>query len=190
MKTIILFTGNARSGKDTSADILVSQGYTKLAIASKLKEIINVMFDINCVKIEKEDKQNEPMEELYGLTLRQTKQLIGTEILQHSLSNIMPNLGRNYHIKQLVDYINKSNLRDICISDLRFPHELEYINKNIINAKIISVKIIRPSLDTNLDIYRHSSESSIEDISTDIIVINEDLNKLKENIMLIYSKIK
>lgn len=190
MKQIILFTGYARSGKDTASDVLVSQGFTKLAIASKLKELINVMFNVNCAEIERLDKQNEPMEELNGLTLRQTKQIIGTEIMQFSLPIYMPKLGRNYHVKQLVDYINKSNLKNICISDLRFPHELDYFNKHIINAKITSVRIIRPSLNTNSEIYKHSSESSIDDIETDIIVYNEDINKFSESIMLILTKIK
>jgi hypothetical protein len=190
MKHIILFTGYARSGKDTSADFLSEYGFVKLAIASKLKQIINVMFNINCEEIEKQDKQNIPMDELNGLTLRQTKQLIGTELLQHNLSTIMPNLGRNYHIKQLVDYINKSIMKRICICDLRFPHELDYINKHIIDAKIITIRIIRPSLNTNTEIYKHSSENSINEIKTDLTIINEDLQKLKLDVINVLTQIK
>ena len=140
------------------------------------------MFNINCEELEKQDKQNIPMDELNGLTLRQTKQLIGTELLQHNLSTIMPNIGRNYHIKQLVDYINKSMIDKICICDLRFPHELDYINKHIIDAKIYTVRIIRPSLNTNTEVYKHSSESSIDKIDQDFQIENDDLQTLKEDI--------
>ena len=81
IKIINSFSGKARAGKDTTADILVEKhGFTKIALADPLKR---VCFEVFGGKMTERhlwgDGRDEPIAALGGLAARRALQTLGTE---------------------------------------------------------------------------------------------------------------
>ena len=133
---IIAFTGRAGSGKDYQCNLLVEQGFTKMAFADALRDIAFTILGIedrspehydllkknNCIQVT-ELKENIKCgvfsdiqsTEIHSLNFREFLELLGTQ----GIRKYCP----DFWIEALINTIRNSNVKKICISDLRFDNE-------------------------------------------------------------------
>ena len=128
--TIITLCGFSGSGKDTVADILVSEyGFKKLSFAGVLKDVIAIMFSLDRKMLEggtPEDREKREIVDEYwskeldmpGLTPRKLLQVIATEVFRN-----------NFHKEIWVKIVKRqlSLYENVVISDCRFSNELDMI---------------------------------------------------------------
>lgn len=164
---VIVLSGKARSGKDTSLEILkrkyeqIGKKVISLYYASYIKEYAK--------KISSWDgnDENKP---------RALLQELGTDIIRNTID-------KNFFINRIIEDIKVySKFFDIIIiGDARFPEEIDYIKKEF--NKVISVHINRKDMnlltkeekkhvtETALDNYKRydyeiNNDGSIEDLKT------------------------
>jgi|TARA_B110000240_G_scaffold191134_1_gene233341 hypothetical protein len=178
---IILLSGLKRSGKDTVANYIQKTiNYKHIKISSKMKECIKLLFNLNDDDLE--DKK-EIINDTWSISTRKIMQFVGTDIFQFKIQELLPDIGRSFWIKSLIndEYNNITNLYNynIVISDLRFLHEMNEIKK--LNIPFIHIRIINPSLCYEVD--THISENEFYQIPYDYEIINDSsLEKLYSNI--------
>lgn len=176
---LIGIIGKAGAGKDTLGDY-IKQNYNgvRYAFADPIKDITRKMFLFDEEQLYGNKK--EVIDERWGITPRQSFQVIGTNIMQLGIYGYMPNMLDKvpihgfwvYHFKLWYnDFISKPENKNklIVITDVRFPHEAEMLRE--LNALLI--KIERPDLNTDNKMYEHSSETSIDKITSDITIMND-----------------
>ena len=178
---IILLSGLKRSGKDTVANYIQKTiNYKHIKISSKMKECIKLLFNLNDDDLE--DKK-EIINDTWSISTRKIMQFVGTDIFQFKIQELLPDIGRSFWIKSLIneEYNNIQNLYNynIVISDIRFLHEINEIKK--LNIPFIHIRIINPSLCYEVD--THISENEFYQIPYDYEIINDSsLEKLYSNI--------
>lgn len=159
MYNVIAITGFKRAGKDIVSEYISKKyGYTHVKVASKLKSIIKLAFDLNDEDVEsfKKDLVNDRL----GVSPRRLMDFIGTQVFQHELNEIMPHIGRKYWIQDLLHKHSQPN-QSIVISDLRFHHELEELKKKD------SCLILRVQRDACIESKELVSEQEISDLKVD-----------------------
>ena len=166
---IIGILGVKRSGKDTTADYLVTKyGYNKLAFAQPLKDACKILFDFSEDQMNSDSKED--VDPTWGVSPRIVFQYLGTDIFRKEIHKIMPDIENNFWVKVMENKIMslKENNKDakIIVSDVRFQNEIDMIHR--LNGIII--KIERPSL-KNID--THESEKNICNLNGDIIIVND-----------------
>jgi hypothetical protein len=175
MNRIIAICGCKRSGKDTAATFIsLNYGYKPVKFAAKLKSICMDLFDLTDKQVE--DDSKDEIDPRYSRTPRELMQFFGTEIMQYKIQEILPNTGRLFWVKYLLD-----NTKDekIVISDMRFKHEAEEVIKMDPNAIII--RIIRAKKDEKED--THCSEIEVKDIPASYTIYNDSsIDDLHERI--------
>jgi hypothetical protein len=112
-----------------------------------------------------EDDEKDHVDEKWGISPRDAMKFIGTEMMQYKIQELLPEIGRNFWIKQLINKINVGE--NIIISDLRFVHEFLMIKEHFPNAVI--VKVMKQTAG-HLDL--HSSEVEWKDIVEDVLIDN------------------
>ena len=128
---IILLCGFKRCGKDTFANyISQTYNYTHLKISQKLKDSLQILFDFNDDQIEGNKK--DVLDKQWNITPRQAMQFVGTDMFQHQIQKLIPNINRDFWIKNISNEIerkyNTTPSENIVISDLRFIHEINYLS--------------------------------------------------------------
>jgi hypothetical protein len=109
-------------GKDTVADYIVSRyGFEKRAFADPLKKATQILFDFSNAEMKAKDE----ISQTWGIAPRTIFKDLGTEYLQHHLSELIPGLGVNHAVKRL--FLKPYKL--LVISDVRFEHEVEEIRR-------------------------------------------------------------
>lgn len=165
---IIAFTGFKRSGKDTCAQFLVDRyHFTRFGFADPIRNFVKETFlwDDNWIENHKEE-----IDPRWGISYRQIAQIVGTEWMQYDLcARFQPFLnitGRNVWAKRFEELYSKNPSSNYVISDLRFPHEVDYVKK--LGGKIVSI--------SRKDIHAtdtHESEKHILQIKADFYIVND-----------------
>ena len=141
-RQLIGISGAAGSGKDTVGDYLVKEyGYTKLAYADALKDLVRFFFNIPKTELTSGQKSEEVR-----------RLLQGTGELAKYLK------GRYYWNNEL-DKSMASATGPVVITDVKFNHEIEHIRKN--NGVIIRVS--RQNIDLQTKDTGHISETELSD---------------------------
>ncbi len=177
-------TGKKRSGKDTVAKFFIEKGFKRYAFADPIKEMCKIMFLWDERHVNGELK--EVVDERWGISPREAMQVIGTEFAQFFLPMFFPKfaklIGRKFWVKRF-EYLYKDNPDNYVISDVRFPHEDEELKK--MGATIVKVK--RPSMCSDDN---HSSETSIDDVKEDFIIINgSDIECLRDSVDVVLDEV-
>lgn len=202
---IISFSGKARAGKDTCADVLVNKfGFKKFNLADPIKTICSRVFDlpVNCfydadlkdkifdrtIKITSShvDKLISEVSER-GFTIDSAKELelfencVGAEMI--SPRNILQFIGTDI-CRRIIDdeiwltmFIQECNTFDghVVCADARFPNERERIKRN----GGLNVFVERPDL---VSVDSHISENLLgEPGDYDVFVINDRSKQLMES---------
>jgi hypothetical protein len=119
---LIGMVGFAGSGKGTVSDILVGQGFKKMAFADPVKDAVSAIFGWNRSLLEGDTKESRDFRETYDpfwdATPRKMLQLMGTEA------------GRNVFRDDI--WIRSmearmSQYKDVVIADVRFSNEIQFI---------------------------------------------------------------
>lgn len=179
MARIIAICGSKRSGKDTVASyISQNHDYKPVKFASKLKKVCMELFDLSESQVE--DDCKDVVDQRYGRTPRELMQFFGTEIMQFKIQDILPNSGRLFWVKHLLDTTKNDK---IVISDMRFKHEADEVLKA--DPYAIIIRIIR---DKNNVTDSHCSENEFNDIPATHTIHNdssiEDLHQKIRSIKL------
>lgn len=172
---IVAICGAKRCGKDTVASFLQNRmgPCRHLKISQPLKDICEIMFGWSSKQLEEDEKDH--VDEKWGISPRDAMKFIGTEMMQYKIQELLPEIGRNFWIKQLVNRINVDE--NIIISDLRFVHEYLMIKEHFPNALII--KVVKNMDATDI----HSSEVEWKDIVEDVIIDNNGtMQELKDQV--------
>lgn len=124
---VIAVCGLKRSGKDTVADMLCSAyGYKKIKIAEGLKDMMRVVFGFSEDQLETDAKDQ--LDPRWGITPRLAMQFFGTEIMQYEIQKIMPDIGRTFWIKRMIEeHVERHPFERFVVSDMRFVHEYDML---------------------------------------------------------------
>jgi len=163
---IVAFAGSSRFGKDTAADVLVTEyGFKKYHIAQKMKDCLQIIFGWDASYIENHKEERDPK---YGVSPREVLRIIGTEFGQHLLCDAYPEfkkiVGRKLWVLSTLESIPPGE--DAVIADMRFLHEEEETRKR----GGIVIRIERPGYPVDLS---HASEREIQEISGDFLFMNK-----------------
>lgn len=166
-RKVVAICGKARCGKDTIANIFESHGYVHLKIAGQLKEVTKLLFGFTHAQVESDNK--DVLDTYWGITPRKALQFVGTEMMQYKIQELLPHIGRNFWITNLIKQMDTEYKdKNIIISDMRFLHEYEELSK----CNLYVIKVDRPNQTTITD-SMHVSEKEFEHIPHSIYIAND-----------------
>lgn len=187
MPHIVAICGLKRSGKDTIADYLCNNhNYEKLKIAKPLKEGLKAMFGFSDKQLE--DDEKDIVDVRWGIEPRKVMQFFGTEVMQYQLQTILPNIGRTFWIKSLIeqciaDPANKD--KRYVIPDLRFKHEYDMLALHGTHFwRVERSHLIQGTLEN------HASEKEFLDIPVSVVFQNDTKQELYNDIEKALSTMK
>jgi len=171
---IIAFSGYAKSGKDTAAEIIKSE-YPSFQIkkfSQKLKDIASILTGIPSSMFEQQFIKDAEISG-WGMTGREMLQKIGTDAIRDGLHKDawVMSLFSDYH----------SNDKWL-ITDCRFPNEYAYVK----DFGGMVFRIERPNVSP---VNAHPSETALDGYKFDATIVNDgDVDKLKQNILSIINQ--
>jgi hypothetical protein len=189
---IIGLCGSQGSGKDTVANILISEyGFVKLTFASTLKDVVAILFSWSRDLLEGLTEESrlwrETVDDFWSeklsipnFTPRKALQMIGTDLFRlHFNNDIWISIVENK-----ISTILKNNPKtNIIISDCRFANEFSLI-KQFPDSHIITILRVKNS--TNK--IAHSSETEWINYNFDAILQNDNsIDDLKTNLKSLLS---
>ena len=166
---IIGFTGKAKSGKDTAAEVFRElAGYDNcevMSFAQPLKEIA-MIFGFTREQCYNQELK-EVVDEFWGITPRKFLQLTGTEMFRN---HFREDCWTKLFTRRIIDLQKKKTVpKFVLVTDVRFPNEVDCIRR--LGGFIF--KIQRPSLSTSSNMYKHPSEIYIDELQADLIITND-----------------
>ena len=186
MKTIIIgLIGDNRCGKDTFAEILIKNyQFRKYAFADCIKDVAKLLFGFSENQLYGNEK--EIIDPNYGISPREFFQIFGTEFMQLDIYNHLPNLEQKIPkrcfwsqrtVEDIKQYICNTTDKDrrVVISDVRFLHEVETLQRFITENKDIELHLIKisrnitASNNTTTVNDTHQSRTSIQNIPSSLI---------------------
>ena len=189
---IIGLCGSQCSGKDTVANILISEyGFVKLTFASTLKDVVAILFswprDLLEGLTEESRLWRETVDDFWSeklsipsFTPRKALQMIGTDLFRiHFNNDIWISIVEN----KIGAILKNNHNTNIVISDCRFTNEFSLI-KQFPDSHIIT--ILREKNSTNK--IAHSSETEWVNYNFDTILQNDNsIDDLKTNLKSLLS---
>jgi hypothetical protein len=176
---IIAIAGRARSGKDTAAQVLVSEGFSVIRFADPLKDMLRALLASAGYipdQIESHiegDQKLRSIPELCDVTARFLMQRLGGE------------WGRDTIHKDLwvrLALTRAAKYRDTVIPDCRHFNEADAIR----NAGGTVIRVTRPGI-VKLD---HQSENFIDSLNVDFEIVNDGtLDDLQQKVLKIVSRL-
>lgn len=208
---IIIFSGKAQSGKDTSAEVVKSyleSNYKNCNIrhysfASELKEICYRLFNINRELLYGDNENKNALTHIRWCDLPLPSEEVGKllmflshkenkfkyshdylsvrEFLQILGTNILRKIDKDCWVNSVILNINSDNPEYALITDARFPNELLGLN----SEKTFTFKFLRNPINSN-----HESETALDDfnwskINKTVFIDNENLSLAEKNNLVI-----
>ena len=170
--------GRAGAGKDTVGDYLIQEyGFNKIALADPIKRLVKDVFVLDDHTVYDRIAREQPIKNFPSWTVRKLLQYIGTELFRQ-------NIDDSIWVKSLW-YRIQNDKRDYVVTDVRFPNELNFFNKNAKSGEFISLKIVRDGCNGAVGLKGHASEA--HDLKAQYVIKNddtiEDLYDKVDNIM-------
>lgn len=179
-KVIIGVCGPRRAGKDVVANYLATNyGFVNCKFADRLKEACKAMFAWSDDQLETSKDDICPS---WGVTPRSIMQFIGTEVMQFKIQEVMPEVGRGFWVRSLMQTIRMHE--KVAISDLRFLHEYDELKKlEADGAKLVILRVTRPGNTHDAITDNHISELEFMKIPIDYTIENSDtIRKLQDSV--------
>lgn len=185
---VILLCGYKRSGKDTFAKYVESKyNYKHLKISQNLKEVLRVLFGFSEEQLEGNLKDT--IDERWNITPREAMIFVGTDMFQYKITELLPNIDRNFWIENVVNKLEKmkNDNQNIVISDLRFHHELNRLLQTFAAEEKIKitysiVKIVNPNLKLYYDKTTFQSETEHLSFPFNTILTNDHIDEFYNKI--------
>ena len=191
---LIGIIGRSRSGKDTTANIIMSiysDQYTLQRFAQPIKNALKEIYDFTPEQLE--DDEKELIDERYNITPRQAMQEMTAHYLKkHGGAFFSERVFTAFDISvsasvsasiSASDNANVSAPFGIIIPDVRYEHDINAIR----NRGGIIIKVIRPSLTAT---QQHTVEDNIQSFEADYTIVNDcDIPLLRNKIVNIFNQI-
>lgn len=193
---LIGILGRSRSGKDTTANIIMSiypDQYTLQRFAQPIKNALKEIYDFTPEQLE--DDEKELIDERYNITPRQAMQEMTAHYLKkHGGAFFSERVFTAFDISASVsasvsasasasDNANVSAPFGIIIPDVRYEHDINAIR----TRGGIIIKVIRPSLTTT---QQHTVEDNIQTFEADYTIVNDgNIPLLRNKIVNIFNQI-
>jgi hypothetical protein len=133
---VIGVAGVAGAGKDTVAmHLSQNHSFSRLAFADPLKEVCSALYGIPLAKFH-DRSEKEVVDPYWNKSPREIAQWVGTELIRQ-------NLSQDHWIKRMEYELQQKPKNRICVSDVRFQNEIEYLTQKP-NGFIIH--LIRPGI--------------------------------------------
>ena len=183
MARIIALCGPKRSGKDTVTNVIMDRlcmtyNMKHVKIADPLKQICKILFQFTDEQLETDMK--EEIDPKWGISPRMAMQKLGTDILQYKIEEVLPIRTERQLLVRAMNIQPQSNTIYV-VSDMRFPHEYDYLSR-ICPCKVIRVE--RPDYTMN---DMHASEQSWNHVPYNHKILNDgsinDLHAKVEEIL-------
>lgn len=172
-RLIVALCGQRRVGKDTVADHLCEMhAFSNMKVSGPLKQGLVQMFGFTQDQVEGSLKDE--VDHRWGVSPRRAMQWLGTDVFQHRIHELLPDAGRLFWMRQLVQRI-QATTGHIVISDIRFQHELDFLAEHMdADAKLVTVRLVRRcGVPAPLETDAHESESC-QTLHTDFTLRNDD----------------
>lgn len=154
--------GKAGAGKDTIADYLVNNhGFKKIALADPIKRMVKDVFVLDDHTVYDRVAREQPLPQWNNWSVRKLLQTIGTELFRR-------NIDDSVWVKSLWYRVQSDPTSNYVVSDIRFPNELEYLQKNC--SSFFAIKVKREGCDGGVGLKGHESEAY--DLDTNYILEN------------------
>lgn len=180
-KLVVAICGRKQHGKDCAAMDLVNAGFCHEKFASPLKQACALLFSLDDDQVHEEKK--DVLDPRWNKTPRELLQFVGTEMFQYKIQEVLPDVGRGFWAKSLVQRISKSDAERIVISDMRFQHELDTL-REIKDCRVLAIRIVRDSMKCD---DCHPSETELDDIMPVHEIMNngskEDLYRIIRGVL-------
>ena len=130
---IVGFVGLKGSGKDTAANCLEGEGYSRAAYADPLRDIVVRMFQLEDSKYLNGPGKEEPGP--LGVSYREGMQVVGTDFVREQLKDLLPNVhGKKgefwlEHMRATIERCAQEG-KNLAITDVRFENEADQIIKH------------------------------------------------------------
>ena len=178
--------GRSRSGKDTTANIIMSlypEQYILRRFAQPIKNALKEIYDFTPEQLE--DDEKEVIDKRYNITPRQAMQEMTAHYLKkHGGAFFSERVFTAFDISASAsDSATVSAPFGIIIPDVRYEHDINAIR----NRGGIIIKVTRPSLTIN---QQHTVEDNIQTFEGDFTIVNDgDILHLKNKIESIFNQI-
>lgn len=211
---IFAFVGPIKSGKDTTADILIENGIAngKLSFAGPLKKICSTVFNIPEEhfhnQILKETEFKKPIEinkEHLESLINEMSEYVKTEVdfshhegyllksprqmLQYIGTEVIRSHNPDFHINAAFSDKVVGNLSGIyCVTDARFPNEYKFLESKF-GSSFKGFYIQRSDAENRLLESEHSSEKNILEVKNlvqTILTNEESLEEYKNKILTLF----
>lgn len=157
-RRIVGFAGQQGSGKDTCADFLRKDGFTKYAFAKPLKQFCQDIFDLSHDQLHGPDR--EVIDPRYNMSPRTLLQKLGTDFFRNMIDF-------DFWVKYFQRWAANTS-DDIVVSDIRFANELNAVRE--MGGWVFLVR--RPKFECS-DEPGHVSEHANSLIGYDEVILND-----------------
>ncbi len=173
---IYLISGHARHGKDTTAGFLKEfyEKDGKKVIFSRAGKYIKFY----AMEMTDWDGSEETKP-------RELLQTLGTEVIRQKLNKSEMFIQRQLDDIEIYSYFYDA----IIVPDIRLPREVDSVKEKFDN--VVTIKVQRINFDTDLTSseQKHLTETAMDSYDDfDYVIINDTLDKLKEDIYKIYGE--
>lgn len=183
LPNLIGILGRSRSGKDTTANIIIllyPDQYTLKRFAQPIKNALKEIYDFTPEQLEDDEKEH--IDKRYNITPRQAMQEMTAHYLKkHGGAFFSERVFTTFDTMTYANATtNDTSQCGIIIPDVRYEHDIHAIR----NRGGIIIKVVRPSLTLN---QQHSVEDNIQTFEGDYTIINDgDITVLQRKIKEIF----
>jgi len=197
---IYLISGKKGSGKDTVADYIKKRkGLPRLSFASPIKDITKNILGVKDSFFSQEGKEKKLVRifkyvaassfDDHCIDTSQYTTLSPREILQSLGQYMREEVSENFWVGLLLNKVDKENIKEFTISDVRYKNEIEELIENF-GKQVVTIRVER---NTKLNKYsKHISEVDLDEYEFNHIIKNngtyEDLYIQIDRILLQYEK--
>jgi hypothetical protein len=153
-----MLSGWAGSGKDAAATLLCEEfGFQRVAFADALKEDVAAATGIPVALFHDTATKDYPLEGVAPRSL----------LIQHALAARATD--PDIYSRRVAELLSVSQEQKTVISDWRYPREYEYLRRTIPDAKILRVRIVRPTVTQR----NTASEKALDGEQMDVVIRND-----------------
>lgn len=168
-KRVILLGGLARSGKNTTGDLL----FAKLKAAGKKVEMVSFADELKSLCEAAFNPIIRDLEVTYGIKIegdfREKKSKFHRSILKQVGTDLVRRANPGFWVEELLKRVLKSDNEYFIVTDFRFPNEYYTLVRSFEIADIITINVLREGTEKD----GHISENALNEFKFDCIIKND-----------------